>query len=50
VTLNPNRTAAASDQLLLRHSDHVLSVERGGDGQMYFSDETSIYRLQVSGS
>lgn len=50
VTLNSNRTAAASDQLLLRHSDHVLSVERGGDGQMYFSDETSIYRLQVSGS
>jgi glucose/arabinose dehydrogenase len=49
VTLTSNRTGATSDRLLLQHNGHVLSLERGGDGQMYFSDETSIYRLQVAG-
>lgn len=45
VVLTENRRQIASDTTVYDHSSIVLSMERGPDGALYFSDDTSIYRL-----
>jgi glucose/arabinose dehydrogenase len=45
VVLTSNRRSIDSDTSVYNHSSFVLSIERGPDGALYFSDDTSIYRL-----
>jgi glucose/arabinose dehydrogenase len=45
VVLTANRRGIASDTRVYRHTSFVLSIERGPDGALYFSDDTAIYRL-----
>jgi len=45
VTLTADRRHVATDAVVYTHSSFVLSLERGPDGSMYFSDGTAIYQL-----
>jgi hypothetical protein len=45
VTLTPDRTGVASVAIVFQASKSVLSMERGPDGTLYFSDTSAIYRL-----
>ncbi len=45
VVLTADRRRIASDTSVFTHSSVVLSIERGPDGALYFSDDTAIYRL-----
>jgi glucose/arabinose dehydrogenase len=48
VTLTAARRDIASMSVVYPHSSGILSVERGPDGTIYFSDPTAIYRLTQS--
>jgi glucose/arabinose dehydrogenase len=45
VVLTPSRTGIVSTTVVYTHSSPLLSMERGPDRALYFSDGTSIYRL-----
>jgi glucose/arabinose dehydrogenase len=45
VTLTSNRLDVASQSVVFRHSEGVLSMEAGPTGAIYFSDTHAIYRL-----
>lgn len=45
VVLNSNRTGVNSVSSVYSHPDMILSVERGPDGTLYFSDTDGIYEL-----
>jgi glucose/arabinose dehydrogenase len=45
VVLTPDRKHISSDSSVYTHTSVVLSIERGPDGAMYFSDDSSIYKL-----
>lgn len=45
VVLTADRRRISSDSIAFTHSSIVLSIERGPDGSLYFSDDTSIYKL-----
>jgi glucose/arabinose dehydrogenase len=45
VVLTADRRHIASDNSVFTNTSVVLSVERGPDGALYFSDDTSIYKL-----
>jgi glucose/arabinose dehydrogenase len=47
VTLNADRTKAVRDTTPFNHGTFVLSIERGPDGALYFSDGSGIYRLAL---
>jgi glucose/arabinose dehydrogenase len=49
ITLNDDRTAIARDTTPFNHGTFVLSLERGPDGTIYFSDGSGIYRLALEG-
>lgn len=44
-TLNPNRTLIVSTTIVYTHSDFILSMERGPDNAVYFSDSSGIWKL-----
>jgi glucose/arabinose dehydrogenase len=44
-TLNPNRTTIVSTVIVYTHSDFILSLERGPDDAVYFSDSDGIWKL-----
>ena len=49
VTLNSTRRGVASQSVVLDRPDRgILSIERGPDGALYFSDPTSIRRLELA--
>jgi glucose/arabinose dehydrogenase len=45
ITLTSDRTGVTGDSIVLTHSEGVLSMERGPDGTIYFSDSNAIYKL-----
>jgi glucose/arabinose dehydrogenase len=45
VTLTSSRLGVASQAVVFTHSEGVLSMERGPNGGIYFSDTGAIYRL-----
>jgi len=45
VVLDPSRTGIASMEVVYTHPRPILSVERGPDGAIYFSDPSGIYKL-----
>jgi glucose/arabinose dehydrogenase len=45
VTLSADRLSVASVSVVYTHSSFPLSMERGTDGALYFSDATGIWRL-----
>lgn len=45
VVLTASRTGIASITPVYTHPSFVLSIERGPDGALYFSDATAIYKL-----
>lgn len=45
VVLTANRHGIASDTNVYTHASIVLSIERGPDGALYFSDDAAIYKL-----
>src|SRR5262245_49201500 len=45
VTLNANRTLIVSSTVVYNHQDSVLSLERGPDNAVYFSDTSGIWKL-----
>ncbi len=45
IVLTPDRTGIASTTVVYTHSSYVLSMERGPNDTVYFSDATSIYKL-----
>ena len=47
-TLDSSRTHVASEKIIYTHSAHVLSIEAGPDGALFFSDSTGIYKLKLS--
>ncbi|MEP6973708.1 MAG: PQQ-dependent sugar dehydrogenase [Actinomycetota bacterium] len=49
VTLNAARTQAVRDATPFNHGNLVLSIERGPDGTLYFSDGVAIFRLILEG-
>jgi glucose/arabinose dehydrogenase len=49
ISLNDDRTAIARDTTPLDHGTFVLSLERGPDGVIYFSDGSGIFRLALEG-
>jgi glucose/arabinose dehydrogenase len=48
VVLSSDRKHIASDASVYLHTASVLSIERGTDGALYFSDDTAIYKLVQS--
>jgi aldose sugar dehydrogenase len=48
VTLNTNRTGVASQSIVYTHGSGILSMERGPDGTLYFSDSSAIYKLKLA--
>lgn len=48
ITLDASRSAVVSDTAVYAHPGNILSLERGSDGTLYFSDFTGIYRLALS--
>jgi aldose sugar dehydrogenase len=48
VTLNTNRTGVASQSIIYTHGSGILSMERGPDGTLYFSDSSAIYKLKLA--
>lgn len=44
-TLNPGRTMIVSTTTVYTHSDFILSLERGPDNAVYFSDSSGIWKL-----
>ncbi len=45
VTLDRRRTGVAAEAVEYTHSNSILSMERGPDGAVYFSDSSGIYKL-----
>lgn len=45
VVLTTDRRHIASDTIAYTHSSIILSIEQGPDGNLYFSDDTTIYEL-----
>ncbi len=45
VVLDANRTGIASMQVVYTHPQPILSMERGPDKAVYFSDPQGIYKL-----
>ncbi|MGI9021785.1 MAG: PQQ-dependent sugar dehydrogenase [Acidimicrobiales bacterium] len=45
VTLDAQRTTVVSETLAYQNAIGILSVERGTDGALYFSDNAGIYKL-----
>jgi glucose/arabinose dehydrogenase len=50
VSLNPSRTTAIRDSTPFNHGNLVLSIERGPDGSLYFSDGVGIFKLALKTS
>jgi glucose/arabinose dehydrogenase len=50
VSLNPSRTTAVRDSTPFNHGNLVLSIERGPDGSLYFSDGVGIFKLALKRS
>jgi glucose/arabinose dehydrogenase len=50
VSLNADRTRAVRDTTPFNHGTFVLSIERGPDGTLYFSDGSGIYKLALQGN
>jgi glucose/arabinose dehydrogenase len=48
VVLTSDRKHIASDASVYLHTSIVLSIERGPDGGLYFSDDSAIYKLVQS--
>jgi glucose/arabinose dehydrogenase len=48
-TLNGNRDDITNSVIVYTHSDHVLSLEVGPNGNVHFSDTTGIWRLTKGG-
>jgi glucose/arabinose dehydrogenase len=48
VSLNADRTQAVKDTTPFNHGNLVLSIERGPDGTLYFSDGVGIFKLQLA--
>lgn len=48
LTLSADRTRVRRDKIVFAHRNLVLSLERGPDGTLYFSDGIGIYRLQLA--
>jgi glucose/arabinose dehydrogenase len=49
LTLNEDRTEIVRDTTPFNHGTFVLSLERGPNGTIYFSDGSGIYRLTLEG-
>jgi glucose/arabinose dehydrogenase len=49
IKLNAARTKIVRDTTPYNHGTFVLSIERGPDGTLYFSDGSGIYRLALEG-
>jgi glucose/arabinose dehydrogenase len=47
IVLDPNRSTAVDEQLLLQHTDAVLAVERAPGGALWFTDTTSVRTLTL---
>jgi glucose/arabinose dehydrogenase len=47
VSLNGDRTEAVRDSTPFNHGNLVLSIERGPDGTLYFSDGVGIFKLTL---
>ena len=47
VSLNASRTTAIRDSTPFNHGNLVLSIERGPDGSLYFSDGVGIFKLAL---
>jgi len=45
VVPTPDRMGIASKSVMYTHPSFILSMERGGDGAVYFSDASAIYKL-----
>jgi glucose/arabinose dehydrogenase len=45
LTLDAARTNVTSQAVVYTHSNSLLSLERGPDGAVYFSDDTGIFKL-----
>jgi glucose/arabinose dehydrogenase len=50
VSLNPSGTTAIRDATPFNHGNLVLSIERGPDGSLYFSDGVGIFKLALKKS
>lgn len=50
VKLNGDRTKAVADTTPFNHGNLVLSIERGPDGSLYFSDGVGIFKLALKKS
>ncbi len=48
VTLTPTRRGVASQSVILDHNQGIVSIERGPDRALYFSDPSSIRRLELA--
>ena len=48
VELSPDRRTAVRDSTPFNHGNLVLSIERGPDGTLYFSDGVGIFRLALA--
>ena len=48
VSLNADRTTAVKDTTPFNHGNLVLSIERGPDGTLYFSDGVGIFKLVLA--
>jgi glucose/arabinose dehydrogenase len=48
VTLNDTRRSVSSQSVVYTHDSGVLSMERGPDGALYFSDSDAIFRLALA--
>lgn len=48
LTLSPDRSRVVSSEVVFAHERGVLSLERGPDGSIYFSDGSHIFRLTLA--
>ena len=48
VTLDDRRNNVAAESVVYDHGEGVLSMERGPDGALYFSDPNEIYKLELA--
>jgi glucose/arabinose dehydrogenase len=48
LTLDAARTNVVSQAIVFSHTNSLLSMERGPDGAVYFSDDTGIFKLTGS--
>ena len=48
VTLNSTRRSVSSQSIIFDHTSGILAMERGPDGALYFSDPSSIRRLEMA--